>query len=197
MRKEFIDKLSEILVEMNILKVEDLFAIHKEFQSRADISFEDFLLEEGLVDRSDLLQALSRYYEVPAIDVVGEIFDHHDVRLIPEEVMVKHFFIPYKRENDNLTVVAANPGDPHLPVVIGKYVTHNIEFAVGLAQDIIDTVREYYDKSITYQPNSIQASPMERSQQEVHPLEDRIVQEDHNEEIPLIIEETIDDYEGK
>lgn len=197
MKKEFIDKFSEILIQQSIINPEDLLAIHRNFKSGDDLRFEDFLLKEGIVDRPDLLKALSLYYDVPAMDVIGEFFDHHDLRLIPKSVMLRHYFIPYRRENDNLTVIAAHPEDDNLSPVIGKYLSHNLFFVVGLASDIIETIDEYYDESITYQPYSLEAQLMERSQQEVHSMGQDIIQEDHNTEIPEIIEDTIDDYESK
>lgn len=193
----FVDQLSFILVANKNLKLKDLPAIHKRFNEQSDLSFIDFLLEEGLVNKPDLLEALSEYYQVPALDVTGEFFDHHHLRFFPKSVMIRHFFIPYHRENDELTVVTANPNDPHLRVVIGKYVTHYIDYMVGLPQDIVDAVREYYDQSITYQPNDISNQKMERSQQEVHSIGEELKQEGKAEDIPEIWEETVDDYESK
>ena len=202
-----IEGISSILARHQLIGLDDLAALRSSFDHRDDITFEDFLVEEGIVDKSDLLQALSEYYRVPQLDVVGEFFDHYLVRLVPEDVLLNHLFIPYQRENDNLWVVAAEPDDPHLPVVLGKYLSHNFNFMVGLPQDIRDAIREYYDESNTYQPNDIANRLMERSAQDVHEpdqLEQDIVAPDGEtahkeciEDIPLIVEETDDDYESK
>ena len=197
MRTEFIDKLSEILVEMGLIKPEDMISIHRDFKLKEETSFEDYLLAESIVERPQLLEALSIYYNVPAVDVIGEFFEHHNIRLVPKNAMLKYNFIPYKREGDNLTIVTGNPNYPNLANIISNYISHNIIFNVGIPQDINDTIREYYDKPITYQPNSLEASPMERSQIDVHSTGQEIIQEDHNIEIPEEIEETIDDYESK
>jgi hypothetical protein len=169
----------------------DAVALKKAFQERDDIAFEDFLLEEGVVDKDELLEALSQYYGVPQCDVVGVFFDHYLINLFPEEVLLTHLMIPLEREGDNLWVVTADPDDPHLPVVLGKYISHNINFMVGIPQDIRDAIREYHDESNTYQPNDIANQQMERSAQSVH-APDQL-----DERIPLIIEETVDDYESK
>jgi hypothetical protein len=202
-----IEGISSILARHHLIGLDDLAALRSSFYNRDDITFEDFLIEEGIVDKSDLLQALSEYYRVPALDVVGEFFDHYLVRLVPEDVLLTHLFIPFARENDNLWVVAAEPDDPHLPVVLGKYLSHNFNFMVGLPQDIRDAIREFYDESNTYQPNDIANQLMERSAQEVHEpdqLEQDLVRADGSsahkeyiEDVPLIVEETVDDYESK
>lgn len=190
-RLEPIDGLSEILARNHHITAEDAFELRKNFSNRDDITFEDFLLEEGVVERDDLLEALSQYYGVPQNDVTGVFFDHYLMTLMPKDVLLEHLMIPYEREGDNLWVVAAEPDDPHLLVVLGKYLSHNINFMVGLPQDIRDAIREYVDESDTYQPNDIANQQMERSAQEVHTPE----QED--ERIPLIVEETVDDYESR
>ena len=124
---------------------------------------------------------------------------------MPEEVLLNHLFIPYQRENDNLWVVAAEPDDPHLPVVLGKYLSHNFNFMVGLPQDIRDAIREYYDESITYQPYDIANQQMERSAIDVHEPDQDVqdlsdspeeaARHGQIEDIPLEVQENIDDYE--
>ncbi len=191
--EEFVEGLSAILTERKLISPEDMIALHHAFQNRDDVTFEDFLLEEGVVHRDDLLEALSEYHKVPYFDTEGASFDHQFLRLIPKDILLRHLMIPWKREEgeDILWVVAADPSDPHILVVLGKYVTHEISFMVGLPQDIRDAIREFYDESITYQPNSIANQRMERSQQSVHTIEQL------DPEIPMIVEETIDDYESE
>jgi Type II secretion system (T2SS), protein E, N-terminal domain len=192
-----IDELSAILARHNKLKFIDVQGLRKSFDDQEDLTFEDFLIDQGLITKGDLLQALSEYYGVPALDVIGEFFDHYLLRLFPKDILLLHYFIPYAREADHLTIVAAEPDDPHLPVVIGEYISHDISFMVGLGNDIHETIEEFYDRSNTYQPNGIENELMERSGIEVHPTgEERHPYGDVNETIPLIIEETRDDYES-
>ncbi len=202
-----IEGIASVLARHQLIGLDDLASLRSSFQQRDDIAFEDFLIEEGIVDKNDLLQALEEYYRVPSLDAVGEFFDHYLVRLVPKDVLLRHLIIPYMRENDNLWVLAAEPDNPHLPVVLGNYLSHNFNFMVGLPQDIRDAIREYYDESITYQPYDIANQLMERSAQEVHtpdqleqdltPLRDVPSHRELIDEIPLIIEETVDDYESK
>lgn len=198
MKKEFVDQLSVILAKHKLINLDDLVMLHKQFYDQGDISFEDFLLEEDVIEKEDLLTALSEYYGVPSIDVTGEFFEHNNIRLVPKDVMLRHLFIPLSVDNDNLTVVAANPNEPNLQPVIAQYLDHNFEIMVGLAQDIRNAINEFYDKSIEYQPNHIANAKMERSQVDVHPMGEDIKQEDiENRNVPNEIEETDDDYESK
>lgn len=190
-RTDPIEGISAILAEHHHISFNDALTLKKAFQDRDDITFEDFLLEEGVVDRAELLEALSQYYGVPQCDVIGVFFDHYLINLFPEDVLLTHLMIPLGREDDTLWVVAAEPDDPHILVVLGKYISHDISFMVGIPQDIRDAIREFHDESDTYQPNDIANQLMERSAQDVHEPDQL------DERIPLIIEDTVDDYESR
>jgi hypothetical protein len=191
-QSDFFEGISAILTNRRYITPEDMINLEREFHTLSDRAFEDFLLESGMVEREDLLEALSQYYGVPQLDVTGAFFDHQFLRLIPINIMLRHLVIPYHRDegSDFLWVIAADPNDQHLLYVLGKYVTHNINFMVGLPQDIRDAIREFYDQSISYQPESIANQLMERSQGEIYSPEEI------DGRIPLIFEQTIDDYES-
>lgn len=146
--QEFIDGFCAILVKNGALKNRDAKDLQTEFERSTAIYFEDFLLEEDLVTKEDMLQALSEYYQMPAIDVIGVFFDHHLVRMFPKDLMIRDGFIPFDREGDILTVIAARPRHPALPQVIGDYVSYDVAFMVGIYFDITDQVEEFYDQSI-------------------------------------------------
>jgi hypothetical protein len=189
-REEMIKALSNLLSKHNLIKPDDLIALKESFDNKDDISFEDFLLKEGVVSKDDLLTILGEYYHVPTMDVVGQFFDHQLLRLFPQDVLLEQLVVPYKRDGDTLTVIAAHPHDPHLREILGKYIYHEISFMVGLAPDIIDTIHEFYDESITYQPQAIENEQMERSGPNTHPLDD-----DATDKIPHRVDKDVDDYE--
>lgn len=187
--------ISALLVDNNLISFTDMKDLYEDFKTRDDISFEDFLLEEAVVTKDELLEVLSKYYKVPYFDTTGAFFDHHFLTLIPKDVMLEHLFIPYERDIDSdiLTVVAAEPDNAHLLEVLGQYIFHEINFMVGLPQDIIDAIEEFSDESITYQPNYIQNQKMERSMMEVHPMNQ--IYTEREEEIPVVWQDNVDDSE--
>lgn len=146
--QEFIDRFCALLVKNGALKNRDAKDLQDLFERSTAIYFEDFLLEEEIVSKEDMLQTLSEYYQMPAIDVIGVFFDHHLVRMFPKDVMIRDGFIPFDREGDILTVIAARPRHPALPQVIGDFVSYDVTFMVGIYTDITDQVEEFYDQSI-------------------------------------------------
>lgn len=145
----FTEGLSEILVKNKVIPEQEARALQVSFQESSKAAFDDFLLEEGLIDEEDLLKALSQYYQVPAFDVVGYFFKTELLRKFPKNVLLSSAFIPLEVDENMLIVVASNPHDPELLEKIGEYVSYDVRFRVGLRRDIIDAVQEFYEKSVT------------------------------------------------
>lgn len=146
--EQFIDGLCAILLARNALKTQDVQALKKMFQDHDDLTFEEFLLDQDVVSREDLLTALGEYYGVPAIDIIGQFLDHHLVKMFPLDVMLRYHFVPFERDGDVLIVAAANPSDPALPDVVGTYVSYDVVFMVTFLTDIDDMAEDYYDESL-------------------------------------------------
>ena len=149
MYRDIVQALCKIFEKNGVLRHFDAESLEKSFKDRSEITFEDFLLEEGIVTKEELLHALSEFYEKPSLDVEGEFFDHHLVVMFPKDEMLRNLFIPYMRDGDVLQVVANNPNNNTLSEIIGRYVSYDVTYMVGIARDISDMVEEYYDPSIT------------------------------------------------
>jgi hypothetical protein len=166
---DFIDCLTDICIAQGSLGAQDKEPIKKTFNERSEPQFEQFLLDEGLVEKDQLLKALSQYYNIPSIDVVGYFFSHHLVRMFPKDVMLRNGFIPYDHEGDIMIVVAAEPDDEELPALIGRYVSYDVTFMAGIFNDITDAVKEFYDESLVVMESEEYDAEDERREQ--HPIE--------------------------
>lgn len=168
----FVDCLCDIFLQLKIFKRDDIEALKKDFYDGSIAGFEYFLMEQGLTDKEDLLRALGVFYQTQAIDVVGYFFDNHLITMFPKDEMLRNMFIPYQRDGSILFVIAANPRNPDLPAIIGKYVSYDVTFFVGLAYDIDNAVKEFFDKPLyEVEPDIIDA---EDARREEHPVETMI-----------------------
>ncbi len=122
-------------------------ALQRSFKNSEKENFDDFLLEEGLIEEAPLLRALAEYYQVPSVDVTGYFFDRQLLRNFPKDFLLRNRIIPLEMEDDELTVVASQPDNPDLLSTMGAYTSEDIQFRVGLGRDISDAIREFYDKS--------------------------------------------------
>jgi hypothetical protein len=145
----YVDKLTEILLRNKVITREEALSYREQFEGAGHDNFDEFLLDEGLVTKEDMLDALSAYYEVPAIDVTGYFFDHELISNFPQEFLLRNQVIPLELDGLVLVVVAADPDDTTLLPKIGRFSPNDIEFQVGLARDITDAINEYYDKAVT------------------------------------------------
>ncbi len=144
----FVDGITKVLKSRKIISADEAKALKKSFEGSSKPNFDDFLLEEGLVEKGDLLDALAQYYEVPAFDAVGYFFNHAQVLMFPKIFLRRNGIIPIERDQNMLIMLASNPKDSDLLVRIGNYVSYDIRFRVGIRQDILDAIEEFYDRSL-------------------------------------------------
>jgi hypothetical protein len=145
----FAQELSQILCKNRVISESEAKALFRSFKNSDKETFDDFLLEEGLIEEEDLLKALGEYYKVPSVDVTGYFFDTALLQNFPKDFLLRNRVIPLEMDEDILIVAASEPDDMDLLSGFGAYTSEDIQFRVGLARDICDAVKEFYDKSPT------------------------------------------------
>lgn len=148
-KEKFAVELCAILVKHKVINEAEGRSMQRAFKNADRDNFDQFLLEESLVEEAPLLIALSEYYQVPAVDVTGYFFDTELLRNFPKDFLLRNGIVPLEMEDDVLIVVASNPDNPDLVSGLGAYTSEDIQFRVGLARDISDAVKEFYEKSLT------------------------------------------------
>lgn len=147
-KEQTVDRLIEVLQEREVLTDRDATALKEDFKRHEAPYFEDFLLEEEIVEKEDLLAALQEMYGVPAVDVVGEVFDHNLVTMFPKDVLLRNCTLPYRRDENVLFVITNDPEDDEREVTLREYVSYDIEFFVGIPSHIDLTIKEFYQDSL-------------------------------------------------
>lgn len=130
-----------------MIQDKEVSSLQKAFKESEQENFDEFLIDEGLIEPEDLLKALSLYYRVPAVDVRGFLFEHFLVTKFPKEFLLQHDVIPYEVDDNILFVIASRPEADGLESAMREFVSYDIEFLVGISRDIEDAVEEFYDKS--------------------------------------------------
>jgi hypothetical protein len=151
----FIRDLTAILVRQKAIEEKEAEALIKLFADRSSDTVDNFLLDEGLIEKIQLLRALSTYYKAPYVDVVGYIFNPLLVREFPKDFLLRNSIVPMEVDDEILIVIASDPEAVGLESSIREYVSYGVEFMVGLSRDIEDEVKEYYDKSPTEEPDDL------------------------------------------
>ncbi len=148
-RETFAQAIADILVKHNVVSPETGKALQKAFRDSAKEIFDNFLLEEGLVDPENLIKALAEYYQVPAFDVVGYFFERYLLHMFPKGFLLRNAIIPLEVDENIMVIIASEPNDSDLLPKIGEHVSYDIRFRVGIRRDICDAVKEFYDRALT------------------------------------------------
>ena len=171
-KKTFAGQISHILEKNKVVKPDESRAMQKAFHNSEKEQFDEFLLEEGLVQEDDLLRALSEYYKVPSFDIVGYFFSHDLVTKFPKGFLLREAIIPLEVDENILAVVASEPNKEGLESAIRDFVSYDVVFMAGLRRDICDAVKEFYDISpsdVVQEDDRIERQERER---EVEKIED-------------------------
>jgi type II secretion system (T2SS) protein E len=172
MHPTFVSDISKILVQQGAISEVDAQAMQNSFAIQATDQFEEFMLDQGLIEKGVILRALGEYYKVPPLDVGGIFFDHLLLTNFPKDFLLRNEIIPWQIDNDELVMVAAKPTTPGLASAIEKFTNNDVVFVVGLARDIIDAVEDFYDKSPTEASQDNDIDPEQELEQEAHEYEE-------------------------
>lgn len=144
----FIEGLLDILCGIGAVSEADREELKDEFEGHEATYFEDYLIDEGLVDKEKLLYALKEYYGVEAVDVLGEMFDHKLLRMFPKDVLLRNCCIPYQHEGPLMVIITNNPRNEDLDVLLGEYASYDFEFFVGIPRHIDMMIKEFYQDEL-------------------------------------------------
>ncbi len=147
MAQSFQHRICEVLVKNKVITEQEARDLQRDFKGRSKETFDEFLLSEGFVTRDEILAALAEYYEVPAFNVMGYMFDHNLLLQFPQDFLLRHGIIPLERDENMLAIVASDPQNADLLPELAEFVSDDIRFYVGLREDIIDAVMEFYEES--------------------------------------------------
>jgi len=147
--KTYVEELTATLVRLGYFSKDEGEALKKAFLESEQEIFDDFLIEEGLIEPDELLKGLSIHYQVPSFDVVGYFFDYDLLHKFPKDFLLRNAIIPLEVDENILIMIASEPDLPNLLEDINEHVSYDVRFYVGLQQDICDAVKEFYDKAPT------------------------------------------------
>jgi hypothetical protein len=147
--KTYVEGLVDVLIKLGMLPVQERLPIQQAFKDSGLAVFDNFLVEQALVDREDLLRAKSVYFQVPPFDVVGYFFETHLLQMFTKDFLLRNAIIPVEVDEETMIMVASEPDLPDLLSKIGEHVSYDIQFEVGIQTDICDAIKEFYDESLT------------------------------------------------
>jgi type II secretory ATPase GspE/PulE/Tfp pilus assembly ATPase PilB-like protein len=135
--------LGEALVQMQIITAEQLQEA-QEKQKEQGGKLSEILVNLGFIRVEDLASFLSIMWNVPLIDLKAHIVQPDALALIPEELARKHILIPLQIIGDALMVVMADPDDYIAINDIFAKTNMKIQVAFANGVDIRRAIDIYY-----------------------------------------------------
>jgi type IV pilus assembly protein PilB len=140
------DRIGELLVQKNLLSPDQLQRAAEEAKlngSRIGLQ----ITKLGFIEEDDLAEFVSKQYGVPTIDLDEFEVSDEIVRLVPEEVAIKHTILPINRAGSTLIVATADPSNIFAIDDIKFLTGYNVEVVVAAEEGIRRAIDKYYDSS--------------------------------------------------
>lgn len=136
-------KMGEMLLRERVVSPEQLRNATEQAQ-RTGERLHDSLSSLGYVDGAQLVDFLSRQYQVPSIDLATVDIPEDIVNLVPREVCERHELIPVALHGSTLVVAMVDPGNYHAIDDIKFLTGLNIEVVVSSSEEILKARDRFY-----------------------------------------------------
>jgi len=137
------ERLGELLLRESIITAEQLKRASDE-QSREGGRLGNWLIKLGMIDEKDLLNFLSRQYQVPSIDLDDFEIEQEVVNLLTEDVANKHLVIPVHRAGASLVAAMVDPSNIFAIDDIKFLTGYNVDVVVASEEQIRRAIEKYY-----------------------------------------------------
>jgi len=145
---KFDDKtIKEILLKENYITEEDVKSA-EDFAKTHHASFIEYLLQENLITKDLLGQAIAESFKVPYADLNSTLPTPEQVQKIPEAIAKKYRTVLFAEEKNKIVVATDNPQDQNLlPELEKLFSDKKISIAYSLTEDI-DASFIHYQKPL-------------------------------------------------
>ena len=134
--RQYGSKLGEILINKGIISFDQLQQAFEE-QKNSSKSVGEILIDKGLVKEADLMDGLSKQYNMPYVKLSNYEINPEAVAKIPLDALKKYSVFPINIEDNMLVVATSNPEDfiaeSDLRFLSGMY----IKFVLASRSDLL------------------------------------------------------------
>ena len=143
------ERIGELLVQKNLITADQLQKARHEARSKgARLGHQ--ITKLGYLQESELTDFVAKQYGLPTIDLGDFEIDPDVVRLVPEEVAIKHTVIPVNRAGSTLILATADPSNIFAIDDIKFLTGYNVEVVVASEEQIKAGIDRYYDQSASF-----------------------------------------------
>jgi type IV pilus assembly protein PilB len=143
------ERIGELLVQKNLITADQLQKARQEARSKNE-RLGHQITKLGFLQESELTDFVAKQYGLPTIDLADFEIDGDVIRLVPEEVAIKHTVIPVNRAGSTLILATADPSNIFAIDDIKFLTGYNVEVVVASEDQIKAAIDKYYDQSSSF-----------------------------------------------
>jgi type IV pilus assembly protein PilB len=143
------ERIGELLVRQNLLTAEQLQRAREAARSKGE-RLGHQITKLGFLQETELTDFVAKQYGLPTIELSEFEIDPDVIKLIPEEVALKHTVIPVNRAGSTLILATADPSNIFAIDDIKFLTGYNVEVVVSSEDGIKSAIDRYYDKSASF-----------------------------------------------
>jgi type IV pilus assembly protein PilB len=143
------ERIGELLVRQNLITADQLQKARQEARSKGE-RLGHQITKLGFLQESELTDFVAKQYGLPTIELADFEIDPEVIKLVPEEVAIKHTVIPVNRAGSTLILATADPSNIFAIDDIKFLTGYNVEVVVASEDQIKGAIDRYYDKSASF-----------------------------------------------
>ncbi|MDY0040201.1 MAG: ATPase, T2SS/T4P/T4SS family, partial [Desulforhabdus sp.] len=137
-------KIGELLMDEGLINPEQLKRALEEQQHTGE-RIGLILVKLGFITEDDLVEAIARQFNVPAVNPAQLAIPKEVLNLIPLNVVQKYHAIPFGLMGNTLNVALADPGDLFVIEDVRFLTRKTIQIHVARESSIRETIGRYYE----------------------------------------------------
>lgn len=139
--------IKNILLEGDYVTAEDIQNA-EEYETAHGSSFTDYLLNEELINRDTLAQAVAESFSIPYANLRINIPTEEQILLIPEDKAKTFHIVVYSIDDFNINIATDDPTQENLSAELAKiFPNKSIQISFGMQEDI-ESLFVVYKKSL-------------------------------------------------
>jgi type IV pilus assembly protein PilB len=143
------ERIGELLVRQNLITADQLQKARVEAKAKGE-RLGHQITRLGYLQESELTDFVAKQYGLPTIELTDFEIDREVIKLVPEEVAIKHTVIPVNRAGSTLILATADPSNIFAIDDIKFLTGYNVEVVVASEEQIKAAIDRYYDQSSSF-----------------------------------------------
>ena len=138
--------IGELLVRMSHItqkQLDEVMVVQKLEGGRIG----DILVKKGMISETAILEALSRQFGIPVIDLENTEIDETILSLIPANTARKYLILPVRKKGNTLTIAITNPAKIFDLKEIKLFTGFNIDPVLASETAVLKAIETYYEST--------------------------------------------------